>query len=254
MSVAMEATSLWDELAEEYDPHRRSRRLWTKFSVWKELFEEAIGEATLILDVGCGAGAMALPLAEKPRIICASDISGGMLKLAKKSAGKCQPSLLNRVFLIRADSHYLPFRSNAFDAVYARFSLWPLKDPCKAVEEMTRVTRINGRIIIAEVNRKEKNYSRLPLRAKIFYKIYKFFSRLLALRKDTSHVWRQLKAATRENPLVNLERTLNWLSAFNCKVVKVDCEVKFKTSTLLSRFLDVHPDYFLLVAEKHQRF
>lgn len=252
MTAGMKPEFFWDELAEEYDPQSRLRRLWTKPSVWKRLFEEAIGEADIILDVGCGAGAIALPLAERPRSIYALDISRNMLKLAKKRADKRRLPLLGRIFFIRADSHYLPFRSNTFDAVYARFSLWPLEDPRKAVEEMVRVTKVGGRVAIVEVDRVEKDRPKPSLKARILYKIYRLFVRTFTSRKDTSHVWKQLKETTRGKFLVDLENVSSWLLACNCAVVKVDREIKSKTSTLLGKVIDEYHDYFLLVGKKVQ--
>jgi SAM-dependent methyltransferase len=68
-----------------------------------------------ILDLGCGAGEAAVYLAKKGADVTATDISAGMLDVAKKLARKHAV----RVETKQCSSHSMPFPDGTFDIVYA---------------------------------------------------------------------------------------------------------------------------------------
>lgn len=82
------------------------------------------------LDVGCGPG-LVMELLSPLMDITGTDIDPMMVRKARDRG-------LN---VVQGDAMVLPFEDGAFDIVYCSFTLLWVKDPAKAVEEMTRVSR-----------------------------------------------------------------------------------------------------------------
>lgn len=240
--------NLWDQIAFEYDPKSPTRRLWTKPSLWVEMFEKALNGCRKVLDVGCGGGFPAVPLAEKFEVH-GIDLSEAMLNLAARRARQSNVS----IELIHADSHTLPFKDDSFDAAYCKFALWPLKRPGEALREMVRVVRPGGRIVIVEVDRQKKYQgSKMSFKGKVLYAVYRATKRVLTRRKDTRKIWKDLIECTRSNPLVNLKMVKESLEEQGCRIISFDTEIQEKTCTLIGKFMgSEHERYFLCVAEKH---
>ncbi|MFP3632288.1 class I SAM-dependent methyltransferase, partial [Burkholderia sp. SIMBA_045] len=72
----------------------------------------------------------------------ACDFSLGMLKVGKRR----RPD----IDFIAGDATNLPFADNSFDASTISFGLRNVVEPRKALEEMLRVTKPGGRLVIAE--------------------------------------------------------------------------------------------------------
>jgi ubiquinone/menaquinone biosynthesis C-methylase UbiE len=94
-----------------------------------------------VLDVGCGTGHFAQPLAATNRVIGA-DLSNGMLRFAA----------VKGLAPVRASGLELPFESGGFDIVLAASILQLIRDGGAFVRELVRVTRPGGRIIAATIN------------------------------------------------------------------------------------------------------
>jgi malonyl-CoA O-methyltransferase len=96
-----------------------------------------------VLDVGCGKGRFARVLREQnPRaVICGLDISEAMLA--------CVPAGID---VVSGSMTELPFAASAFDAVYATESLEHAVEIERAVDEMCRVLKPGGRLVIIDKN------------------------------------------------------------------------------------------------------
>jgi len=92
----------------------------------------------LILDIGCGTGFITKQLENAIGI----DYSIGMLKLCPKN-----------LRLICADMANLPFKDNSFDCVFSLTALQDSKDVKKAIDEIKRVLKPNGKIILSVLNK-----------------------------------------------------------------------------------------------------
>jgi phosphatidylethanolamine/phosphatidyl-N-methylethanolamine N-methyltransferase len=97
-----------------------------------------------ILEVGVGTG-LALPMYPRHCQIVAIDFSQGMLDIAKKRTVKHE---MEHVTLHRMDAGAMKFADNSFDTVVAAYVVTAVPDYRKVVNEMIRVCRPGGRIIM----------------------------------------------------------------------------------------------------------
>ena len=104
-----------------------------------------------VLEVGAGTGINA-PLYPKDCQVTAIDLSAAMLEKARERVEREQ---LHHVKLLEADAASLTFADNAFDCVYAPYTISVVPDPVKVALEMKRVCRPGGRIVILNHFRSE---------------------------------------------------------------------------------------------------
>jgi SAM-dependent methyltransferase len=101
-----------------------------------------------VLDVGCGTGVFAarvrsaFPLAT----IWGVDLVAAMLVRGRER----RPSEPGRVTLVQGDSERLPFPSGAFDVVTCSNSFHHYPDQMRAVEEMHRVLKPGGKLLLID--------------------------------------------------------------------------------------------------------
>ncbi len=98
-----------------------------------------------LLEVGVGTG-LTLPKLPKNVEITGIDLSQKMLAKAQKRVAKLG---LDNVKLIRMDATKLDFPDNSFDRVLAAFIVSVVPEPILLVEEMKRVCRPGGYILMA---------------------------------------------------------------------------------------------------------
>lgn len=97
-----------------------------------------------ILEVGVGTG-LALPMYPRHCRIVGIDLSEGMLAKAKERA---ETHRLAHVRLHRMDAGAMEFGDDSFDTVVAAYVVTAVPDYRKVVNEMIRVCRPGGRIIM----------------------------------------------------------------------------------------------------------
>jgi ubiquinone/menaquinone biosynthesis C-methylase UbiE len=107
------------------------------------------------LDVGCGAGLMAVELAGRGMHVTATDSSRRMASAARRQAAHA--GLADRIRIMEADAHALPFSSETFDLVVALGLLPWVADPQRTLAEMGRVLRPGGWLIVTADNRVRLN-------------------------------------------------------------------------------------------------
>jgi SAM-dependent methyltransferase len=101
-----------------------------------------------VLDVASGFGQDARALAKSGAIAVAVEPSARMSALARLEDRKGGPPIHH----VRSWSDALPFASESFDAVYCKGALDHFDVPCEAIAEMARVTRPDGRVVLAIAN------------------------------------------------------------------------------------------------------
>lgn len=116
----------------------------------QRLFQRASGT---VLEVAAGTGKN---LHYYPRTcqITAVDFSPAMLQVACKRAKRLR---LSGQFLVM-DGEALGFRDQCFDTVVSSLTLCTFLDPVRALQEMARVCRADGRILLLEHGRSDREW------------------------------------------------------------------------------------------------
>ena len=101
-----------------------------------------------VLDVGCGAGGLAVALASLCREVIGVDLTPAMLDQAR--AAQAAKGVTNVRWEI-ADVSALPFADDSFSLVTSTAMLHHTADPAAVVAEMRRVCAPGGRIAVADL-------------------------------------------------------------------------------------------------------
>ncbi len=99
-----------------------------------------------ILEIGVGTGKN-LSYYNKEAKVIGIDLSPGMLSKAEE---RLKQNKNKNIKLIEMDAQNLKFKDNSFDYVICTFVLCSVPDPVKALKEMKRVCKKNGKIIMIE--------------------------------------------------------------------------------------------------------
>ncbi len=97
-----------------------------------------------VLEVGVGTG-INLALYPRQATVTGIDFSSSMLEKARERAARPDAA---PVRLLQMDGADLRFADNSFDIVYAPYLISVVPDPVRVAQEMHRVCRPGGRIII----------------------------------------------------------------------------------------------------------
>lgn len=132
----------WDRKSTTYDKEIGvlDRRVFGDSRRWA--CSQAAGE---VLDVAVGTG-LNLPFYTDDVVITGLDISKRMLDLARSRAQDAG----REVTLRQGTAHALPFDDASFDTVVCTLGLCAIPDHEAAVDEMVRVLRPGGRLILVD--------------------------------------------------------------------------------------------------------
>jgi SAM-dependent methyltransferase len=102
-----------------------------------------------VLEVGCGTGAVTLPLAqavgEQGRVV-GVDIAAPMLDVARQ---RVTDGGLRNVTLLLGDAQVMPLERSAFDVVTSRMGVMFFADPVAAFRNMASALKPGGRLVFA---------------------------------------------------------------------------------------------------------
>ncbi len=175
-----------------------------------------------VLDIGCGVGGIARPLAPFSARWSGCDLSLNMVKAARSAR---QPN----ADFVRAAAARLPFKRNTFDKVLIYSSLHYLnRDKAKeAVDEAKRVCRPGGRILLGDLP--DANLKRS----------YELATGFGWYRRMLSRGSRALRFLTRRPRLLETWFSRRWVSVtfddgqFSVQII--DRDSKFRFDALLLR-------------------
>ena len=143
-----EKDTLFDEWPETYD-----RWFTTPVGALVKLYENELildllkpSHGEVILDAGCGTGIFTLDLLKVGSRVIGLDLSLPMLLRAKEKAGGCPFEV------VVGDMLTLPFPEDAFDKVVSITSLEFIEDGRAAIDELFRVTKRGGCVVVATLN------------------------------------------------------------------------------------------------------
>jgi ubiquinone/menaquinone biosynthesis C-methylase UbiE len=127
--------------SEGYKKHLEDREIEaaTFYTTWVSDF---VPKGAKLLDLGCGTGASSIMLSSKDYKVFGLDLSKLFIDQERKSAAS---------FLV-GDALELPFASSEFDAVSSAALLEHLPDAAQALEEMLRVLKKGGYLLILAPN------------------------------------------------------------------------------------------------------
>ncbi len=105
------------------------------------------------LDVASGTGDLAIAIAKtkQPLQIVGVDISKGMLNIGCKKVKKLGYD--QQIIFQQENCEALSFENNRFDAATIGFGIRNFQNPVKALEEIHRVLKLNGELVILEFSR-----------------------------------------------------------------------------------------------------
>ncbi|MDF2614136.1 MAG: Methyltransferase [Clostridia bacterium] len=141
----MSSKDYFEEVAPEWD---NMRQTFFSEGVREKAFTLAkIQPETLVADIGAGTGFITEGLLAHGAKVIAIDQSAAMLdELSKK---------LNHhpnVDCLLGDSDHLPVSDNIVDYVFANMYLHHVESPLKAIQEMARILKPGGKLIITDLD------------------------------------------------------------------------------------------------------
>ena len=95
-----------------------------------------------VLDIAAGTGSSSRPLVDKGAEVTALDFSAGMLDQGRKQH--------KDIKFVQGDALKLPFSENTFDVTTISFGLRNTANSNIALREALRVTKVGGKIVVAE--------------------------------------------------------------------------------------------------------
>ncbi len=121
------------------------------------------GNDLRVLDVASGTGDVPIALAKKSKVlrfVIGIDRAEDMLALGREKIARQNQRL--KWVLFPADAEELPFRAESFDAVTMAFGIRNVSNREQTLQEMARVVRSGGRVIILEFSLPTNPLFRIP--------------------------------------------------------------------------------------------
>jgi ubiquinone/menaquinone biosynthesis C-methylase UbiE len=143
----------WSSIAEDYlrDQYRSVKdypALWMRHRYTLDLLDVS---AKAVLDIGCGPGEMLVELLNRGCTVAGTDISEGMVELARQNTSK--HSHTNRLDLRVGDIEAMSYAPESFDTAICSGVIEYLQEDSKALAELNRVLKPGGALIISVRNK-----------------------------------------------------------------------------------------------------
>jgi ubiquinone/menaquinone biosynthesis C-methylase UbiE len=108
----------------------------------------ALASGAVAIDVACGPGTFARPLAARVGRAIGVDLTPAMVEKARAEAAR---EAIANIEFVCSDVYALPFAAGAADVVSCGYAFHHMTDPGRALTEMARVARRGGRVAIIDI-------------------------------------------------------------------------------------------------------
>ena len=149
----IQVEEMFDNIAPQYDRLNQILSLGIHRS-WRKKAVQLLTETrpNRILDLATGTGDFAIELARNGSSeITASDISEGMMEIGRKKIVRL--GLSEKIQFLRGDAEQLPYANDSFDGISIAFGVRNFQDLRKGLQEMYRVLRPGGKVVILEFSK-----------------------------------------------------------------------------------------------------
>ncbi len=110
------------------------------------------GKGKKVLDVASGFGQDALAMAEDGTGVVGCEPSERMLAWARLKSDEAAEAGENGAEWVQGWSNHLPFATGSFDGSLCKGAMDHFDSPAEAIGEMARVTKLDGRVVLAIAN------------------------------------------------------------------------------------------------------
>jgi ubiquinone/menaquinone biosynthesis C-methylase UbiE len=142
---AKDVQAFFERVATDWDTMRLA--YYDERVIEKMAEVSSIDEGSEVAGVGTGTGFVAAGLASRVKRVIGIDNSSSMLRVAR---GNLDSLGVSNAELLIGDLAALPLADNLVDAAFANMVLHHTVDPVAMLEEMARIVRPGGTIVITE--------------------------------------------------------------------------------------------------------
>tara|TARA_B110000444_G_C18829178_1_gene592152 strand:- start:1662 stop:2408 length:747 start_codon:yes stop_codon:yes gene_type:complete len=183
----------WTKLEEQLEqsiPHYDRVNRWMTFGqdkVWRRNVRGHAEDGMKVLEVGCGPGSFAEDLVGLD--VTCLDPSAEMLRVAKKRVDSARKARGEEpAQYVEAIAESIPLPDDTFDRVFCLFSFRDFQDKKKGLEEIFRVLKPGGRLVICDAGKANWFHG---LAGRIWMAtIVQLIARVITKEKD--HPWKGL--------------------------------------------------------------
>ena len=170
---------MFDNIAGKYDFLNHSLTFGID-KIWRKKAIKTVSEKSpsTILDIAAGTGDFSILEAQKTNAkITAIDISQNMLDIAVKKT--VEKGLTDRIQYLKADSLFMPFEDNSFEAATVGFGVRNFADIPKGLKEIFRVLKPGGRLVVLELSEPPNPVVKAGY-SFYFHKVLPFWGRIIS--------------------------------------------------------------------------
>lgn len=140
----------WNVVRSEYFDERLKYKVLSKVNI----------KDKVVADLGCGTGFLSLALALDASIVFSIDQSVNMLVETRKLM---ETKKFDNVYPIKSSIDNLVLFDESVDVVFINMALHHVKDSKKAIEEMFRIIKKDGTLIISDVQEHNGEWARTEM-------------------------------------------------------------------------------------------